>query len=132
MGPTRLKSLKTEAAWELTRRIDLIRILSPKRMSKTLRNRLGIPADVLVLGFVGRIVQDKGVVELAAAWRKLRLECENVFLLIIGPAEPQDPVPAEILQEFWTDPRVIIVDFVHNEDMPRVLSNHGFRDSADL
>ncbi len=86
---------------------------------ETLRNRIGIPADVLVLGFVGRIVRDKGVVELAAAWQKLRLQCENVFLLIIGPLEPQDPVPAKILQEFWTDPRVIIVDFVHNEDMPR-------------
>ena len=82
-----------------------------------LRNRLGIPTDVLVLGFVGRIVSDKGVVELADAWRKLRLECENVFLLIIGPAEPQDPVPDNILQELWIDPRVIIVDFVHNEDM---------------
>ncbi len=53
-----------------------------------------------------------------AAWRQLRLEYENVFLLMIGPAEPQDPVPAEILQELRTDPRVVIVDFAQNEDMP--------------
>jgi glycosyltransferase involved in cell wall biosynthesis len=85
---------------------------------EALRNSLGIPAHALVLGFVGRIVRDKGVVELATAWRKLRLQCENVFLLIIGPVEPQDPVPPEILQEVSTDPRVIVIDFVQNEDMP--------------
>ena len=83
-----------------------------------LRKQLGIQADATVLGFVGRIVRDKGVVELAAAWRQLRLEYENVFLLMIGPAEPQDPVPAEVLQELRTDPRVVIVDFAQNEDMP--------------
>lgn len=84
-----------------------------------LRKQLGIPLDAHVLGFVGRIVRDKGVVELTAAWRKLKLEYENVFLLMIGPAEPQDPVPTEILQELRTDPRVVIVDFLHNEDMPK-------------
>lgn len=84
-----------------------------------LRKQLGIPVDAIVLGFVGRIVKDKGVVELAAAWRQLRLEYQNVFLLIIGPAEPQDPVPTEILQELRTDRRIIIVDFVRNEDMPK-------------
>jgi len=84
-----------------------------------LRKQLGIPPDALVLGFVGRIVRDKGVVELTAAWRRLRLEYENLFLLMIGPAEPQDPVPVEVLQELRTDPRVIMIDFVQNEDMPK-------------
>jgi glycosyltransferase involved in cell wall biosynthesis len=83
-----------------------------------LRKQLGIPTDVTVLGFVGRIVRDKGVVELALAWRQLRLEYEDVFLLMIGPAEPRDPVPVEILQELRADPRVVIVDFAQNEDMP--------------
>ena len=83
-----------------------------------LRKQLGIPADATVLGFVGRIVRDKGVVELALAWRQLRLEYENVFLLMIGPAEPQDPVPAEVMQELQADPRVVIVDFAQNEHMP--------------
>ena len=83
-----------------------------------LRKQLGIPTDATVLGFVGRIVRDKGVVELAAAWRQLRLEYENAFLLMVGPAEPQDPVPAEVLLELRTDPRVVIVDFAQNEDMP--------------
>ncbi len=93
--------------------------LISKADADALRNHLGIPADAIVAGFVGRIVRDKGIMELADAWRNLRLEHENVFLLIIGPVEPQDPVPAEILRELWTDPRVVIIDFVHNEDMPR-------------
>jgi glycosyltransferase involved in cell wall biosynthesis len=102
--------------------VDAENRFNPDLVSKAdmdeLRKQLGIPADATVLGFVGRIVRDKGVVELTAAWRKLRLEYENVFLLMIGPAEPQDPVPAEVLRELRTDPRVVIVDFAQNDDMP--------------
>jgi glycosyltransferase involved in cell wall biosynthesis len=83
-----------------------------------LRKKLGLPADATVLGFVGRIVRDKGVVELVGAWRQLKLEYENAFLLMIGPTESQDPVPVEILHELRADPRVVIVDFAQNEDMP--------------
>jgi len=103
--------------------VDAEKRFNPDRISKVdaemLRARLGIPAVAIVAGFVGRIVRDKGIMELATAWRKLRREHENIFLLIIGPVEPQDPVPPEVLLEFRTDPRVIIIDFVHNQEMPR-------------
>jgi lipopolysaccharide/colanic/teichoic acid biosynthesis glycosyltransferase len=70
------------------------------------RARLGIPADARVIGFVGRIVRDKGIVELAEAWRVLRGEFPDAHLLLVGPIELQDPVPAEIVAFLRDDPRV--------------------------
>lgn len=63
------------------------------------------PSDI-VLGFVGRIVRDKGIIELAQAWRRIREECPNVKLVLVGPAETHNPVPTEIIDELIADPRV--------------------------
>jgi glycosyltransferase involved in cell wall biosynthesis len=70
------------------------------------RERFSIPVDALVIGFVGRIVRDKGIVELAGAWRQLREEVPNLHLLLVGPTEPRDPVPPEVLRALQADPRV--------------------------
>lgn len=70
------------------------------------RRRLQIPENAVVLGFVGRIVRDKGIVELATAWRTLREHHPQLHLLLVGPFEPQDPVPAEIEAMLRSDPRV--------------------------
>lgn len=73
------------------------------------RQAHGIPAEALVVGFVGRIVRDKGVIELAAAWAALRDRYPDLHLLVVGPPEPQDPVPAEVLESLERDPRVHLV-----------------------
>jgi glycosyltransferase involved in cell wall biosynthesis len=70
------------------------------------RRRFGIPARATVIGFVGRIVRDKGMVELAQAWRGLRARNPDAHLLLVGPFEPQDPVPAETERTFREDERV--------------------------
>jgi glycosyltransferase involved in cell wall biosynthesis len=74
------------------------------------RAALGIPLDAFVVGFIGRIVRGKGIVELAAAWQMLRERFADLRLLIIGPVEPQDPVPAEVLAALRSDPRVTMRD----------------------
>lgn len=70
------------------------------------RGRWGIPLDAEVLGFVGRVVRDKGLIELVEAWQKLRAERPALHLLIVGPFEPQDPLPSETEKMLRTDPRV--------------------------
>lgn len=72
------------------------------------RTALGIPHDAFVLGFVGRVVRDKGIVELAAAWQVLREMFADLRLLIVGPVETQDPVPAEVLDALRSDARVTL------------------------
>jgi glycosyltransferase involved in cell wall biosynthesis len=70
------------------------------------RSRFGIPLDAVVIGFVGRLVRDKGIIELHDAWRVLKERHPNLFLLLVGPFEPQDPVPADVRRALETDPRV--------------------------
>ena len=70
------------------------------------RRGLGIPADAVVAGFVGRLVRDKGIVELADAWSRVREECPSAHLLLVGPFEPRDPVPPGLEATLRADGRV--------------------------
>jgi glycosyltransferase involved in cell wall biosynthesis len=79
--------------------------VAPEARART-RARFGIPADAVVVGFVGRLVRDKGVVELTRAWTRLRGRESHMHLLLVGPFEPQDPVPADVEAALREDPRV--------------------------
>lgn len=70
------------------------------------RGRWAIPAGAPVIGFVGRLVRDKGLVELADAWQRLRVAFPEAHLLLVGPEERQDPIPPEVVQTLRTDSRV--------------------------
>lgn len=80
------------------------------------RDRLGLARDAEVIGFVGRLVRDKGIVELEAAWRAVRAARPRAFLVLVGPEEREDPVPSRVLASLRADPRVRMVGFT--EDMP--------------
>jgi glycosyltransferase involved in cell wall biosynthesis len=67
---------------------------------------LGLDPDGPVLGFVGRIVREKGMVELLAAWRVLREEWPTLRLVLVGPREPHDPLPPEDVAVLEADPRI--------------------------
>jgi glycosyltransferase involved in cell wall biosynthesis len=89
--------------------------VDPNRFAPSLGQRraeakasLRIPAHATVIGFVGRVVKDKGVVELAEAWRRLRQRFHDAHLVVGGPVEDGDPVPEQVLDELRSDPRVRI------------------------
>lgn len=82
------------------------------------RQDLGIPSDAEVIGFVGRLVRDKGIVELAEAWLELREAHPRSHLLLVGPFEPQDPVPNYIERALRKDPRVHLTGM--DWDTPRL------------
>jgi len=71
-----------------------------------LRTGLKIPENALVLLFVGRLVREKGIEELAGAWTRLRDEFPAAHLLLCGDAEERDPVKPEILADLNQCPRV--------------------------
>jgi glycosyltransferase involved in cell wall biosynthesis len=87
--------------------------ISPSLREET-RRRCNIPQGALVLGFIGRIVRDKGIIELAGAWKELRKEFPDLHLLLVGPHELQDPIPAEIDRTLHGDPRVHFLGEVSN------------------
>jgi glycosyltransferase involved in cell wall biosynthesis len=70
-----------------------------------------------VVGFVGRLVREKGVVELWDAWRTLRAELPDLRLVLVGPREPHDPIPAEVARALELDPRVLLAG--SDRDTPR-------------
>jgi glycosyltransferase involved in cell wall biosynthesis len=75
------------------------------------RQRLGIPEDAVVIGFVGRLVREKGIVELVEAWRRLREANHAARLLLIGPFEDEDPLTPHVQQTLESDPRVHLTGF---------------------
>jgi glycosyltransferase involved in cell wall biosynthesis len=76
------------------------------RVRAAVRSTYGIPSDAVVAGFVGRLVRDKGIAELVAAWLLLREKFPKLHLLIVGIFEPQDPVSAEAKAVLGSDPRI--------------------------
>ena len=83
------------------------------------RARYGLPRDALVLGYIGRVVRDKGIATLAAAWKMLRKDFPELRLLLCGEVETGDPLPPAVLQELRTDPRIRLMS-ANRGDMPAV------------
>lgn len=96
--------------------VDASTRFNPERISQSqihaLRQQLGIPPDAQNLGYVGRLVRDKGMVELHAAWQNLRERYPRLHLLLVGEFEPQDPVPSAVRKGLAEDPRVHITGWI--------------------
>lgn len=54
------------------------------------REKYGIPADAPVVGFVGRLVREKGIFELVEAVARVRMRNPKVRLLIVGDVLKSD------------------------------------------
>ena len=73
-----------------------------------LRTSLGINSNDFVFIFVGRIVADKGINELIAAFSKLSEHKENVKLLLVGPLEKNsNPISKETVLEIHQNINII-------------------------
>jgi glycosyltransferase involved in cell wall biosynthesis len=79
-------------------------VMSEER--EQVRQRYGIPPEAILLGFVGRVGNDKGLKELVEAWLTLRDELPSLRLLIVGPLESKDPVPSQVEYILRTDERI--------------------------
>lgn len=54
-------------------------------------DELGLPPDAIVIGFVGRLVREKGVLELFEAFSKVCMQSTNTYLLVVGPYDAAKP-----------------------------------------
>jgi glycosyltransferase involved in cell wall biosynthesis len=88
--------------------------------AKAVRARYGVPVEAFVIAFIGRLVRDKGAMEMCKAWLRLRSDHPNMHLLIVGDFEPQDPIPSALLEVFRSDPRIRMTGFCEN--MPELLA----------
>lgn len=81
-----------------------------------MRGKWDIPKNAIIMGFVGRLVRDKGIVELAKSWMMLRRVYSEAHMLLVGDFEDTDPLPKEIKIGLCSDPRVHITGWV--DDTP--------------
>jgi glycosyltransferase involved in cell wall biosynthesis len=93
--------------------VDTVKRFNPGRLDpgrrEAVRARLGIAPESRVIGFVGRIVRDKGVRELIEAWAMLRDEFPDLHAIVIGPFEEQDTIGREAKARLLNDPRIHFV-----------------------
>ncbi|NGX84760.1 glycosyltransferase family 4 protein [Aequorivita sp. KMM 9714] len=75
-----------------------------------LRNKLQIASDDFIFIFVGRLVADKGINELIAAFTNFSKTNDNVKLLLVGPYEEvMDPLYPETISQINTNSAIISV-----------------------
>lgn len=93
---------------------------SPKGAREKTRRELQLPTDSFVFAFTGRLVRDKGINELCAAFARLSEEYPQAYLLLIGPEEPElDPLDAETKEIMGKHSRIRAVG--HRDDIPALL-----------
>ena len=87
---------------------------TPERMAQAveIRRKYQIPVDSRVVGFVGRLVKDKGIIELVEALKLVEIKYPDMWLLLVGDWESGDAVPSEYVDWLVAHPRVVITGFV--------------------
>ncbi|MCE5324001.1 glycosyltransferase family 4 protein [bacterium] len=97
--------------------IDSADVFNPVLYKKTragIRAKYDIPHEAVVIGFVGRIVRDKGIAELVDALELLRRQYSNVHLLIVGDFEDGDSVDDRTRRIMHSDPNIHLAGFVRD------------------
>ena len=67
--------------------VDTERFGPDPRVRHSVRKELGIPNDDVLFLFLGRLVRDKGVLDLAHAWQRIVATRMDGYLVVIGPDE---------------------------------------------
>lgn len=92
--------------------IDLSYFDPTKTDAITVRNAYGINEEDFVYGFVGRLVGDKGINELVAAFKEINLKNNKVKLLLVGSYENSlDPLEEQTLEQINKNPNIITTGF---------------------
>ena len=84
------------------------------RAGRALREKLGIPVDAPVAGFIGRFTRDQGVAELFDAFVEVRQILPEARLLVLGDFEAGDPISQGEQHDLAPDPNIIRAGFVED------------------
>src|SRR5690606_10516281 len=85
-----------------------------------LERELGIQPGEPVVGFVGRLVEQKGILELLDAMRQVRAKIPNVRLLIVGPldSEKKDALTVDVAKRYGLEDACVFTGM--RQDMPEL------------
>lgn len=104
------------------RGIDVVKFDPSREFNKeTIRNLYGIKKEDFLLTFVGRIVKDKGINELATAFSELEKKYPDMKLLLVGGAEDAgNPISSEAREIIEKNPNIVAPGVQYN--IPEILS----------
>lgn len=94
-------------------------LIAPKEI-EALKSKYGIRKRDFVIGFVGRLVRDKGVDELLSAFEILRNRHSGLplKLLVVGEPERRDAISSESLAILQNSPDIVFTGRVPHKYMP--------------
>ena len=86
-----------------------------------IKSKLGLQNADFVIGFCGRIVRDKGIIELLEGFNLLKSANpdKKVKLLFIGDREIRDAVPQDTIDIIENDPDIVFTGRVDRSQMPK-------------
>jgi glycosyltransferase involved in cell wall biosynthesis len=84
-----------------------------------LKASFGLSKDDMVIGYVGRLVRDKGIIELVQAFEQLKGDYQNLKLLLVGMLEERDALPEEIVNSVKANPNIIATGYVLNSEIEK-------------
>ena len=82
----------------------------------SMRRKWGIDTNDWVIGYSGRLVKDKGIIELVRAFRSVKKDNPHYKLLLVGMFEVRDALPDDVQDDIKKDTQIIWTDF-QNCDM---------------
>lgn len=88
-----------------------------EKRKEELRTTLNISNDAFVIGYTGRLVKDKGIVELIKAFEILKQKYPKVQLLLVGMFEERDALPMNIAELIKNHPDIKYTGYVDYENI---------------
>lgn len=102
--------------------VDAEKRFNPVNVDPQARERLcqqyDIPQDAVIVGFIGRITKDKGIVELVQAWKTISESMPEAHLVVVGEFEPDNRIPTDVVEILKSDPKIHLLGRVKN--MPEI------------
>lgn len=86
----------------------------PEETILDLKHKFNIAEEDFVMGYVGRLVKDKGINELLEACEILRLKYKNIKLLLVGPIEERDSISEQSKNLIENSSHIIHTGFILN------------------
>lgn len=98
--------------------IDDSNLFNPGMISQeqraALKSQYNINDTDKVVGYVGRLVKDKGIQELLTAWKQIIKKYPDAKLLLVGPYEQRDSISQEFKDYVEQEPSVIHTGLIEN------------------
>ena len=100
--------------------IDTVRFDRDRLDNNTLlnlRTKFNINENDFIIGFTGRLVKDKGIIELIESFKLLSYKYNNIKLLLVGMLEVRDGLPTDIIKIIKENHNIITTGYINNSQI---------------